>query len=165
MLSQLINIINTFGITNSYHRRPLPQSPHSHRVVAAVLVSSHSSSSCRCIVQSTSSSPLHRHWRAAVAADFGHPPPVHHGKRAGWHRVVTWHGRDLRAPVVRAPCFRGVAQQSGGPCRLGREVGGLVNRRGIVGQAVEAVVMAWQHPVSMNSDTKKKGAPIDGEPV
>ena len=49
---------------------------------------------------------------------------------------------------------------------VGCEVGGLVDRRGVVGPAVEAVVMAWQHKVSMNSDTKKKkGPPIDGEPV
>ena len=65
----------------------------------------------------------------------------------------------------RAPCFHGAAWRSGGPCRLGHEVGGLVDHRGVVGRAVEAVVMAWQHPVSMNSDTKKKVAPIDGEPV
>ena len=58
--------------------------------------------------------------------------------------------------VDRAPCFHGAAWRSGGPCQLGHEVGGLVDHRGIVGQVVEAVVMVWQHPVSTNSDTKKK---------
>ena len=89
---------------------------------------------------------------------LAHPPPVHCGRRAGWRRVVTWHGGDLHVAVVRAPCFHGVVQRSGRPCRLGCEVGGLVDCRGVVSPAVKAVVMAWQHEVSMNSDTKKKKA-------
>ena len=150
MLLQLINIINTFGSTNSYHPypRPLPQSSCSHRVIATVLVSSRSLLSCHRIVQSVSSLLLH-HCSVMVTGmqllrlTLAHPPPVHRGRRAGWWCGMA--GTCVRQWFGPAPCFHGVAQQSGGPCRLGREVGGLIDRQGIVGWAVEVVVMAWQH--------------------